>query len=541
MNSLEKQAEEQHQLGLQCVKQENLVAAKIHFTKAIQHNPTNPRYHNDLAKVYKMGGEFSQAEKHYLIAVQLNPDYVDAHHNLANLYALQNNFVQALKQYVKTIHLAPDYSEAHHNLGLLLLKYGKADEALKQFNNVIALNSQALMAHYHLANIYFTQEKYEQAQHHYEQVLALDPEFTAALNNLGAIYLQQKKPQLAIDYFTKVLALDEKNIEARSNIAAAFLQYDRYENAIRHYQELLRDQPDNIEINFNIAIAYMSLGHLSEAISHYKKILSIDPQHVDTLSNLGVIYLRLEQRDKAKVYFQQAQKLQPNNPIVNYLLDAVSPEPYSVKAPVEYIQNLFDHYALYYDKHLLKTLHYQVPFLIRDAVIAATGQRAAKWRVLDLGCGTGLSGEIIKTFAEQLVGIDLSAKMLEEAGKKNIYDELHVGDFTELLKNKYQQYPPFDLIIAADVLGYIGDLATVFERCAAVLKPGGLWVFSIEKTTHYPFTLQPNARFAHTQTYIHELAKTYHFVMLSLSTQVGRRQNEEVSLVDVVVLQLRNI
>ena len=70
-------------------------------------------------------------------------------------------------------------------------------------------------------------------------------------------------------------------------------------------------------------------------------------------------------------------------------------------------------------------------------------------RVLDLGCGTGLSGVAFKPIARRLVGIDLSPKMLAKAQELAIYDALAEGDAEAPPAGAEG---PFDLIVAGDVL-----------------------------------------------------------------------------------------
>jgi len=84
---------------------------------------------------------------------------------------------------------------------------------------------------------------------------------------------------------------------------------------------------------------------------------------------------------------------------------------------------LFDSYAGEYDQHLTSTLQYRVT---AGAVCAAGGQVPAGsgLDVLDLGCGTALSGAALRGLARQLTGIDLSPRMLARARERGLYDRL---------------------------------------------------------------------------------------------------------------------
>ena len=82
--------------------------------------------------------------------------------------------------------------------------------------------------------------------------------------------------------------------------------------------------------------------------------------------------------------------------------------------PEAYVARLFDDYAARFDTHLIKNLGYRGPALIADALSAsAPGRRFAC--ALDLGCGTGLTGEALRGSVDRLAGVDLSAAMIARA------------------------------------------------------------------------------------------------------------------------------
>ena len=97
--------------------------------------------------------------------------------------------------------------------------------------------------------------------------------------------------------------------------------------------------------------------------------------------------------------------------------------------------------------------------------------------LLDIGCGTGLSGVFLRDAGfTALHGSDFSAEMLEQARQKNIYSELHLADLTapfNFVKN------PYTTIAAVGVLapGHAGPglIGTAVE----LLTGGGLFGFSL--------------------------------------------------------------
>ncbi len=144
-----------------------------------------------------------------------------------------------------------------------------------------------------------------------------------------------------------------------------------------------------------------------------------------------------------------------------------------------YVEALFDDYAPRFEESLVAKLGYQVPEALATAigeVMAARGvQRVG--RALDLGCGTGLMGERLRPLADRLEGVDLSARMLTEARRKGIYDQLEKADLVSFLD---AEEGTAGLIVAADVFNYVGALEPALTAASRALTPGGLLGFSLE-------------------------------------------------------------
>jgi predicted TPR repeat methyltransferase len=169
-------------------------------------------------------------------------------------------------------------------------------------------------------------------------------------------------------------------------------------------------------------------------------------------------------------------------------------------APLAYVEGLFNSYAEDFDKALVERLGYATPQRLAAVVRSMSGAGARHFqRVLDLGCGTGLSGEAFVASAGWLEGVDLSEAMLEEARVKGVYNELTHNDIVSFLGNATNAY---DLIVAADVFIYFGDLKRLFAAAAARLVPGGLFAFSVERGAGTDVTLRDSLRFAHSAEYV---------------------------------------
>jgi predicted TPR repeat methyltransferase len=167
------------------------------------------------------------------------------------------------------------------------------------------------------------------------------------------------------------------------------------------------------------------------------------------------------------------------------------------------VKELFDAYAPRFDADLQGRLGYRTPALLAALLEQAGVVPDASRRVLDLGCGTGLSGVALKPFAKRMTGLDLAPRMLAEAAKRGIYDALEEADLLAWLP---RQPARFDLVAAADVLNYLGDLGPALRGIAAALAPGGIAAFSVEAGADTPFALGEGMRYRHDPAHVAQLA-----------------------------------
>lgn len=194
--------------------------------------------------------------------------------------------------------------------------------------------------------------------------------------------------------------------------------------------------------------------------------------------------------------------------------------------PVAYVEQLFDDYADRFEEALLEKLDYQVPGRLAALIAAHIPQRIAL--AVDLGCGTGLMGLELRDTVDRLEGFDLSANMLAKAAEKAIYDHLDQADLSAGIAETRVVGPGLDagradLVSAADVLMYLGDLEPAFALTAALLNEGGHFAFSVERLTEDDgFLLQPSLRYAHSAAYVTTLAKQYDLRILARESLVIR-------------------
>lgn len=191
-------------------------------------------------------------------------------------------------------------------------------------------------------------------------------------------------------------------------------------------------------------------------------------------------------------------------------------------APRRYVTETFDKYAGRFDNHLRKVLGYTVPAALAEMTAAHAGGRRFS-HCLDLGCGTGLSGEAFRNLSKHLSGVDLSSRMLRHAADKKIYHRLECTEILEFLGNDHKRH---DLFVAADVFIYLGRLEPFFPLLAKLAEPGALLACSTERYTGQgDYTLRTSGRYAHSRDYLISRAGTSGFSLQVHKEHDIRKEN----------------
>jgi predicted TPR repeat methyltransferase len=121
-------------------------------------------------------------------------------------------------------------------------------------------------------------------------------------------------------------------------------------------------------------------------------------------------------------------------------------------------------------------------------------------RGIDLGCGTGLAASAFAKGVDHFVGVDLSPRMIERARATGLYAELEVADMLQGLRARADASA--NLILAADAMVYVADIAPILKEAARVLASGGLITFTTETHDGDGVILGEGLRYAHAAAHV---------------------------------------
>ena len=304
-------------------------------------------------------------------------------------------------------------------------------------------------------------------------------------------------------------------------IGTALVALNRHEEAIGSFMAALRLKPDFHEACIKIGTSFAARGHHQPAADWFSRARQSNPVESKYLYIYGCTLVALRNIPLATEVLDEWMKSRSGDPVARYLVDAALGSRSVTRASAEYVRKHFDVFADGYDGNLTK-LHYRGPEVIVGALCQVAQAPANGWEILDAGCGTGLAGIALKPIARRLIGIDLSSGMLNIARTRAIYDQLIEIDLFDYLQSHPRE---FDVVSAADVLTYIGDLSDFFSQAAVALKPGGWVVVAVEAhEMDDDFRLNPSGRFSHRQDYLQRVMAGSGFDVAHFAHDVMRHE-----------------
>ena len=378
---------------------------------------------------------------------------------------------------------------AHHQRGDL-------DTAERVYTAILEHQPHRPDALNFMGMLQFQRGRHAQAHRFLKEASQRGPREPAVWNNLGNVLAALGKPQDAEKAFRRSLALVE-NAEALTNIARLQRRRREWARSEASCRRALAVAPRFGEAWHYLSLALLGQGRSEEAFDAAVQAELLLPEATGRRETYGRALAAAGEHERAVAFYRDWLAKEPGNPYVQHHLAAClgdTPE----RASDAYVEQVFDQFAGSFDAHLA-TLQYRSPEHVADALRAALPAPAAQFDIADLGCGTGLCGPLAKPWARSLAGCDLSAQMLERAAQRGAYDALVKSELVRFLDERPGAY---DVLVSADTLIYFGELAPAFAAAQRALRPGGLFVFTVEALPDddaQDFRLGASGRYAHTR------------------------------------------
>jgi predicted TPR repeat methyltransferase len=481
-------------------------------------------------------GRLDQARALYREVLAADPRQFDALHLSGVIERQRGDAARAVELIRTALQVDPQQARAHCNLGAALQDLGHAGEALLAYDSALRLDPRYALAWDNRGNTLRRLGRLPEALDSYERALALRPGYPEAwchraivLNDLGRHADAAASAERALDQ----RAGDADALLALGN---ALQGLERLGEAVDAYGRALAASqafPQAAETWCARGAALKKSGDLPAALDSYERALRLRPDYALAEHYRANVLRALGRREDAIAAYRRARDLGADGADIDFALAALGEGAVPAAAPADYIKGLFDQYAGHFDRHLVEVLGYRTPALLADLLQAQVGVEIES--ALDLGCGTGLCAPLLRPLARRLAGVDLSDKMLDKARETGLYDELACADIMRWLEGRQAEW---ELVLAADVLVYFGELTALFARVAQAMRPGGWFAFSVETlvpgaedatATSAPssarYAITASNRYAHTLDYVQAGAAAAGFTVVDMRDAVLRKEH----------------
>lgn len=539
-------------------------AEKI-YRQILEVSPQNVNVWNMLGLIAQTKGLHDGAIDCFYQAIKGAPNHFPLYFNLAVSYSALGKYAEAIEAYKKVLLLQPDLVEAHYGLGKIYWQTGENDKAIDEFSmakqylpaqidlaelreDIESLRKYALSenptALFYLGRRSFDKGNYETAENYltkadilaesseikellaqtkdklgkkgealkiYYQALTLDNN-DAVLTRIADLEADNDNKKTAEKLYKKALEHNPQNLAAHTNLANLLFRQNRVAEALEEYRQAIIIAPEKPELTYNLGVVLKSTGNYEQALTLMFQAYYDSPEYDDWALGIAETLTLLAEKEsqKAQVISKNWLDKMPQNTVARHI-NAVLNDRLS-DCEKEYNRLLFDYFAADYEK-TLSNIKYSAVNKIADLDADFRG------KILDLGCGSGLVGQRLKSPQNSFTGVDISARMIALARQKNVYEEFYEGDIVEYLSRHKNNLSP--IIIAADVFCYFADLCSIFELC----YPSKL-IFSVESDTKTKdYKIYATGRVKHNPRWIKEKLKKVGYKNIYTENLVLRQEN----------------
>ena len=348
------------------------------------------------------------------------------------------------------------------------------------------------------------------------------PNVAGTWNNLGNVLLRLAQSDEAERAFRRSLELEE-NPEALSNLGRVLRRRKQWAGGEAACRRAIEVAPTFGDAWHHLSLLLIDQGRVPEAIVAASKAVLLLPPHKRRRDSYARALVRAGEVEHAITVYREWLAEEPDNAYVLHHLAACVGEGAPERASDDYVEQAFDSFASTFDVQLGR-LGYRAPELVAGVLAASLPAPARQFDIADLGCGTGLCGPLVASWARQLSGCDLSAAMLERAQRRGVYDQLEKSELVAYL----EAHPAaFDVAISADTLCYFGTLDRVAAAAWRALRDGGELVFTVEAlpdedTSSHRLLL--HGRYAHARAYVRSVLEEAGFEWQRIVADVLRSE-----------------
>ena len=481
----------------------------------------NPKQEIRKALKHCENSQFSDAIVILQTVLEKYPNQIEALTILGNVYLHQKDIDLGIKYLERSLSINPQQNNALNDIGYGYYELKDYQKAISYFEKAIALNPNDFNPYFNMGRSFAGINEHLKAISFYEIAIKLNSNSSVIKKDIAISLAKKGEFKKAIFYLNEAIKIDKNSHQLYTLFGEILCVMKDYKGSIIAFQKSLELNPNNPFAMTYIGNNLRLLNKHDEAIEILEKSIKLYPNQDKPYHYLGLIFLSKNKGVMAKDNFVKAIAINPDFEEAKYFLSSLDDKAPNC-APKKYVEELFDEYSENYEESLVGELKSEVSENLIN--IIRKHNKKSLGEVLDLGCGTGLLGEKIKSFCDRLVGVDLSSNMLSKANEKSVYDELVHQDILEFLSLKSLKY---NYYIFSDVFVYIGDLRDIFRIIKEKSEMEGILAFTTEHTEKDDYFLEKSGRFSHSKKYIESLSQELGYQIVHYEILNLRLENEK--------------
>lgn len=194
-----------------------------YYKKAVELEPDNSAFHNNLGCIYDKLDNNTAAINAYKKAIELEPANAIFLNNLGCNYGKLGLYRKAIDAFNKSIKNKPDFIKSYFDLGFSYGQLGVHKKAVKAFKNAININPNIAQLHYNLGYSYNKLKRHEEAIKAFETAVRINPGYINAHFSLGIKYLNTDNKNKALKKYNDLKKLDK--FKAKDLFRLIYRQY----------------------------------------------------------------------------------------------------------------------------------------------------------------------------------------------------------------------------------------------------------------------------------------------------------------------------
>ena len=264
-------------------------------------------------------GEFEQARVQFVEAIRLRPDYTAARLALAQIHLSKREHEMAVKVAEEALAYDPRNVSAQLIRSAALMGSNQMDKAREQLQKILDVNPNSQEAMIQMGIVYLNERKYKEAEAIYRKSYDLNPANSRGLMGLVETVMAQNQPDRAMELLRSEIQKYPTRLEFRMALANVAVRSRKYDLALNEYNGLL-DKVDKksaaaADLYIRVGGTQRQAGNLQAAIDALQKARDILPNNSVVLNTLALMLDQSGQRKEAKVVYENALRLESENPV----------------------------------------------------------------------------------------------------------------------------------------------------------------------------------------------------------------------------------